>query len=115
MNILTKPSKTFALTLGTCAAVLLGATSVQAQAFTDEQKAELQTMFKEFLADNPEQILESVDNYRVEQEQKTQLSAAENLKEYKEFFASDDRPIGGNPKGDVTVVEFFDYNCGYCK
>ena len=26
-----------------------------------------------------------------------------------------DAPVAGNPKGDITVVEFFDYNCGYCK
>ena len=32
-----------------------------------------------------------------------------------ELFRDPDAPVAGNPKGDVTVVEFFDYNCGYCK
>ena len=32
-----------------------------------------------------------------------------------EIFRSSDDLVGGNPKGKVTMVEFFDYNCGYCK
>ena len=32
-----------------------------------------------------------------------------------EIFRRPNAPIAGNPDGDVTVVEFFDYNCGYCK
>jgi protein-disulfide isomerase len=32
-----------------------------------------------------------------------------------EIFADPDSPVGGNPTGDVTIVEFFDYNCPYCR
>jgi protein-disulfide isomerase len=32
-----------------------------------------------------------------------------------EIFADRDSPVGGNPTGDVTIVEFFDYNCPYCR
>ncbi len=32
-----------------------------------------------------------------------------------EIFRNGDDHVGGNPKGKVSVVEFFDYNCGYCK
>ena len=31
------------------------------------------------------------------------------------MFRDPDSPVGGNPSGDVTLVEFFDYNCPYCK
>ena len=31
------------------------------------------------------------------------------------IFADAGDPVGGNPKGDVTLVEFFDYRCGYCR
>jgi len=32
-----------------------------------------------------------------------------------ELFKDPTSPVGGNPNGDVTIVEFFDYQCGYCK
>ncbi len=112
-----KKLKYLALTLGTCAVALGG--SYQAahaeSSFTPEQKAEIEVMFKEFLANNPRDILESVDNYRAEQERQQEQSAQENLSEYKDYFAGDNMPIAGNPEGDITIVEFFDYNCGYCK
>ncbi|MFY9620464.1 MAG: DsbA family protein [Pyrinomonadaceae bacterium] len=32
-----------------------------------------------------------------------------------DLYSDPDSPMAGNPKGDVTIVVFFDYNCGYCK
>ena len=112
----TRNLKLFALTLGTCAAALFAPVqNVHAESFTPEQVKELEGLFKQFLADNPEAILKSVDDYRAEQEKKTQQSAKENLKEYKSYFEDNSLPMAGNPDGDVTVVEYFDYNCGYCR
>jgi protein-disulfide isomerase len=53
-------------------------------------------------------------------ESKMEAIQAERLKmalkeNANEIFHRPGAPIAGNPKGDVTVVEFFDYNCGYCK
>ncbi len=108
--------KFLALTVGTCAAALFApAHNVQAQAFTAEQKQELETLFKQFLADNPEDILNSVNNYRIVKEKESQQSAQENLKQYESYYKRSDLPMAGNPDGDVTVVEYFDYNCGYCR
>jgi len=42
------------------------------------------------------------------------LGRAQQLTE-DEVFRDPDAPVLGNPKGDVTVVEFFDYNCTYCR
>lgn len=107
------------LVAGAACAALFASMPVFAQdkasAFTPEQKAELQEMFKEYLLKNGEVILTSVDEFRRAEEAKTQQSAQENLKLYKDYFASKDLPMAGNPDGDVTVIEFFDYNCGYCK
>ena len=51
---------------------------------------------------------------RMEEIQAKKLQAAVAAQS-EQIFRSPDAPIAGNPKGDITVVEFFDYNCGYCK
>lgn len=84
-------------------------------AFTEEQKAALQEMFKEYLMNNGEVVVNAVEEFRRVEELKAQQSAQENLKLHQEYFATKTLPTLGNPDGDVTVVEFFDYNCGYCK
>lgn len=84
-------------------------------AFTEEQKTELNGFFRQFLSDNPELIMDSLRQHQMDQKKKAQKSAEEKLKDHKESFVSNDLALGGNPKGDVTVVAFFDYNCGYCK
>jgi len=84
-------------------------------AFTAEQQKEIESLVKKYIAENPELILQSVKQYQEDQERKQMQSAQDNLKQYQSFFADKDLPMAGNPDGDVTVVEFFDYNCGYCK
>lgn len=110
-----KKNKIRFLTFASCAAMLCAPFPSAAQSFTQDQKKELEELFKEFLSDNPQIILDSVEKYRAAQEQKSQQSAQENLKEYVEFYKSNDLPMAGNPEGDVTIVEYFDYNCGYCR
>lgn len=102
--------------MGVCSvAILAPVQSVRAEAFTPEQVKELEVLFKKFLAENPEGILRSVDDFRASEEKKTQQSAKEKLVEYRGYFADSKLPSTGNPDGDVTVVEYFDYNCGYCR
>lgn len=84
-------------------------------AFTAEQQKEIESLVKKYISENPELILQSVKQYQEDQERKQMQSAQDNLKQYQSFFADKDLPMAGNPDGDVTVVEFFDYNCGYCK
>ncbi len=111
-----KKIRFFILSLGLCMALLfVPSLSKAEEVFSPEQVEEIENLFKKFLSENPELILKSVENYRIIQEEKSKQSAKKNLEEYKEFFASNELPMAGNPKGDVTVVEYFDYNCGYCR
>jgi len=111
-----KKLKFLVLALGTCAAALISpAQNANAEIFNAEQTKEIEVLFKKFLSDNPELILKSVDDFRSVQEKKTQQSAQKNLEEYASYFADENLPSAGNPKGDVTIVEYFDYNCGYCR
>ncbi len=85
------------------------------EVITSAQKKEIETIVKQVISDNPELILDTVRKFQENQELKAAQSAEENLKDYKDFFAKKDLPMVGNPDGDVTIVEFFDFNCGYCK
>ena len=90
--------------------------SAAASAFTSEQKAAIEKIVRDLLLNNPELLAEAQAAFEAKQEQARadmmQKSLALNADK---LFRSTTAPIAGNPNGDVTVVEFFDYNCGYCK
>lgn len=80
----------------------------------DEDK--VQTIVKDFLTKNPQVIVDSFMKAR-EQEQATEQQKSESaIKDSRaEIESSDKSPTAGNPNGDVVVVAFHDYNCGFCK
>ncbi len=83
--------------------------------FSAAQKTELEAMMKDFIMKNPKVLMDSVNGYR-EQEQKTQEDAAvQALKENWDYLTKGNLPDVGPKSADITIVEFFDYNCGYCK
>lgn len=80
------------------------------------QQEELKALFRNFILENPEVILESVQRYEAKQEAKAREEARAALVSNRDVIENNKTtPFAGNPKGDVTIVEFFDYNCGYCK
>lgn len=84
--------------------------------FTPEQKGEIERIIKDYLVKNPEVFLEiqSALESKMEQVQAEKLKLA--LAAHADtLFRDPNAPVAGNPNGDVVVVEFFDYNCGYCK
>ncbi len=93
-----------------------GAQAQEKKTFTDSQQEEIRAIVKDYLIKNPQVLYEAlveVDRYQSEMQQQ---AAREALKEVQSVvFDSANNIVAGNPKGDVTVVEFFDYNCGYCK
>lgn len=86
-----------------------------AQDFTAKQKQEIETMFKDYLLENGEVLLESVNKYQGELVAKEQEAANELAAGFvKALDQRGNLATAGNPEGDITIVEFFDYNCGYC-
>lgn len=105
----------FATLLVSAAIVPFAAQAAEEKART-YTKTELEQIILETILKHPEAIIESVDNMQRKQASQATNDAKQNIIAYqKSLFEDKASPVAGNPKGDVTVVEFFDYNCGYCK
>lgn len=86
------------------------------QAAGQRSVEEIEKIVREYLLRDPKVILDAVERYRARaREEQAERSRAAVREHREEIFADPDSPVGGNPRGDVTVVEFFDYRCGYCR
>lgn len=90
---------------------------VACTASADEMsRDEIEEIVRDYILENPEIISEAIYilQERAENEKAQQQADALGQLQDSLFFDAND-PVGGNPDGDLTLVEFFDYNCGYCK
>ena len=89
---------------------------VAAADFTPEQKAEIGAIMKDYLINNPDVLraaIDALDKHDKQVEAEARQSVVAN--QAGPLFSSAHQANVGNPKGDATLVEFFDYNCHYCK
>jgi protein-disulfide isomerase len=90
--------------------------AASAQSFSDTQKGDIEAIIKNYLVSHPEVLEEAMGELSkrqaAEEAQKHEASVTENACA---IFNSPRGVVLGNKDGDVTFVEFFDYNCGYCK
>ena len=97
------------------ALILLAAfgSAAAAEPLTPEQKDAVEALIRDYIAKHPDAIfdaLQGVARSRQSESSKQLLAANREM-----LLADPLSPVGGNAKGDVTVVEFFDYRCPYCK
>ncbi|MCF7644879.1 DsbA family protein [Bacillus subtilis] len=105
-----------AITVISAAALVSAVAVTHAQDAKPLDKAAVEKIVREYLIANPEVMLEVQDVL----EAKQSASARENqtkiiTENHDSIFNDANDAVYGNPKGDVTIVEFYDYNCGYCK
>lgn len=94
----------------------LPAAAADTSALTAPQKDEIKKLVREYILENPSIISEALTALEVKNEKaKAEKRANVASSRRQELLNPSEGTILGNPKGDVTVVEFFDYNCGYCK
>jgi len=86
-----------------------------AQALDEAQTTEIEAVIQNYLNENPHVIADALSQHQANEQQRQEQAATAKLSEYKDYFATSDLPFAGNPDGDVVIVEFFDYNCGFCK
>lgn len=103
---------------------LLGLTAIAAFAFptlaqqdiAPAEREKIERVIQEYLLENPE-ILElafrELQRRRVSEQRIAMAETADNYRDYLEN--NPNAGVLGNPNGDVTIVEFFDYRCGFCR
>jgi protein-disulfide isomerase len=79
-------------------------------------QGEFEQRVRAYLLDNPEVIVEAMSRLE-ERKRAEELSEARSALRTRaeELLRDPDSPVAGNPNGDVSLVEFFDYNCPYCR
>lgn len=90
--------------------------SVSAAEFSDSQRKEMEAIIKDYLLSNPDLLREM--GQRLEQQERLaedQQRKGALVSNADQIFRDGTDFVAGNPKGTVTMVEFFDYNCGWCK
>jgi len=92
------------------------ATPAGTQVFSSGQRGEVEGILKGYLIQHPEVLQEAfAELQKRQQAAEEELHRAAVKDNIATLFGSPHQVVLGNPKGDVTLVEFFDYNCAYCK
>jgi protein-disulfide isomerase len=80
------------------------------------QIGQVQKIVSDYLRQHPEVIIDAIKAYQARQDADQKAAAQKNIVLLKDdIFKDPTSPVGGNPQGDVAIVEFFDYRCPYCK
>ncbi|GFE50303.1 DSBA oxidoreductase [Roseobacter cerasinus] len=97
-------------------AFALPAAALDLGTMSDEERAQFRAEVRAYLMDNPEVIMEAVqalENRQAEAQAQADLTLVSDHAEA--IFNDGFSFVGGNPDGDITLVEFMDYRCGFCK
>jgi len=105
-----------ALLASLAAAAMMFTLPASAQNFTDDQRHQIEGIVKDYLLAHPEVLQDAMAALDKKQQEADAEKARTTIKSNNAtLFNSPHQVVLGNPQGSLTVVEFFDYNCGYCK
>jgi protein-disulfide isomerase len=94
----------------------LQAPSADAQGFSAAQTHAIESIVKNYLVQHPEVLQDAMEALEKRQKEADAEKARSTIKDNKAtIFNSTHQVVLGNPQGSVTMVEFFDYNCAFCK
>ncbi len=110
------PLRALLASLGIAGAIFTFSLPVAADEFSPSQKSEIEAIIKNYLLKNPE-VLRDAINELENREKAAEAQARDKIVSDAQspLYTSPYQSVVGNQNGKVTLVEFFDYNCGYCK
>lgn len=103
------------LAAGILAGTAVSSTAFAADSFSADQKKQMEQVIHNYLVNNPEVLIEASQALQMKQQQDMQKQAKSAIEKNANELFSGDMTVVGNPKGNVTLVEFFDYQCAHCK
>ncbi|MEP3630973.1 MAG: DsbA family protein [Hyphomicrobiales bacterium] len=90
--------------------------NAQAQSPQSRTDADIEKLVHEYILKNPEVIIEALQAFERQREEQLAADQQRQIQANADILHSSDHQIViGNPEGDVTLIEFFDYNCGFCR
>ncbi len=100
----------------TALSLALPAAAFDIDAMSDTERQAFREEIRGYLLDNPEVLMEALAVLEARREAEAAQNEGQLLVEYEGAIFDDGWSyVGGNPDGDVTIVEFLDYRCGFCK
>ena len=103
------------LTAGALATVMSSPVVMAASSVTPEQQKDIEKVVHDYLVNNPEVLVEASQALQQKQQKNVQQQAKAAIFENAAQLFGGNATVIGNPKGNVTMVEFFDYQCIHCK
>lgn len=103
------------MTIGALTAAMMAAPAQAQTGFSPEQKKEVEQMIHNYLVTNPEVLIEASQALQKKQQDAMRQQAQASITQNAAEIFQDKMTTVGNAKGNVTVVEFFDYQCIHCK
>ena len=96
-------------------AVLLAAPLPALAEFSADQRAEIVAIIHDAMKQDPSILRDAITTLQADESAREQAGSRDALAAMRDKLATSADPVGGNAKGDVTIVEFFDVRCPYCK
>jgi protein-disulfide isomerase len=96
--------------------ILLFVAPARAEDFSAQQKQQIETIVHDYLLKNPDVLRDTFLALQKQEQEHLQVSQKKATEDYAKLLTNSDKQgVIGNPAGDVTLVMFFDYNCGFCR
>lgn len=98
-----------------CAAMMSGVSPVRADGFTAAQRAEIVNIVRDALKRDPSILRDAVVALQSDDGEREKTASRAAVLSARDVLVNPNDPVAGNPRGNVTIVEFFDVRCPYCR